>query len=193
MGLGVRDLCKAINFFLVFCFSIMLQPVIVCLWERKDRKMNIAKELHFDVLMTDVKAQTQPKIFKILAQEAAPACGIDVDTLFNVFDQNADNRTFSLEDGVAIFDVKSAQIKTPALAMMTFDRDIDFNIMGGKPVNIMAAVLSPQSCGPLHLQRVASVARVLRSYDLCVALREVDNVDAMQVLFMPTQDWMLAA
>ena len=189
----MHNLCKTIIFFLVFCFSIMLQPLIVCLWERKDHKMSIAKELHFDVLMTDVKAQAQSKVFEILAKEAAPTCGVDADVLYNVFDQNAEDRTFSLEDGVAIFDVKSTHIKTPTLAVMTFDRDIDFNTMDGKPVNIMAAVLSPQSCGPVHLQRLANVSRVLRSHDLCMALREVDNTDAMRALFMPTQDWMLAA
>lgn len=155
--------------------------------------MSIAKELHFDVLMTDVKAQAQSKVFEILAKEAASTCGVDADVLYNVFDQNAEDRTFSLEDGVVIFDVKSTHIKTPTLAVMTFDRDIDFNTMDGKSVNIMAAVLSPQSCGPVHLQRLANVSRVLRSHDLCTALREVDNTDAMRALFMPTQDWMLAA
>ncbi|PCJ03206.1 MAG: hypothetical protein COB14_00285 [Alphaproteobacteria bacterium] len=155
--------------------------------------MSIAKEFHFDVLMTDVKAQTQPKIFEILAQEAAPLCEVEVGVLSDVLDQNAEDRTFPLEDGVAIFDVKSTHIKTPALAMMTFDRDIAFNTMDGKLVNIMAAVLSPQSCGPVHLQRLANVSRILRSHDLCMALREVDSADAMRALFMPTQDWMLAA
>lgn len=155
--------------------------------------MSIAKEFHFDVLMTDVKAQTQPKIFEILAQEAAPLCEVAVDVLSDVLDQNAEDRTFSLGEGVAIFDVKSTHIKTPTLAMMTFDRDIAFNAMDGKYVNIMASVLSPQSCGPVHLQRLANVSRVLRSHDLCTALREVDSTDAMRALFMPTQDWMLAA
>lgn len=155
--------------------------------------MSIAKELHFDVLMTDVKAQAQSKVFEILAEEAAPLCDVDVDVLSSVIDHNAGDRTFSLGDGVAIFDVKSTQIKAPAMVMMTFDRDIDFNTTDGKYINIMAAVLSPQSCGPIHLQRLANVSRVLRSHDLCMALREVDSTDAMRALFMPTQDWMLAA
>ena len=144
--------------------------------------------------MTDVRAQTQSNVFEILAKEAASSCGMDADILVRLFDKHADDRTFTLEEeGVVIFDVTSIHIKTPILAMMTFDRDIDFNAMDRKPVNIMAAVLSPQSCGPVHLQRVANVSRVLRSYDLCTALRDVDNTDAMRVLFMPNQDWMLAA
>ncbi len=155
--------------------------------------MSIAKEFHFDILMTDVKAQTQPKIFETLAEEAAPLCDVDVDVLSNVLDRHSDDRTFYLSDGVAIFDVKSTCIKTPVMAMMKLDRGVAFNAMDGKCVDILASVLSPMSCGPIHLQRLANVSRILRSRDLCNALHDVESTDAMRALFMPTQDWMLAA
>ena len=110
---------RSMFFFLVFCFSIMLQPHIICLWERKENKMNTAKDLHFDVLMTDVRAQTQSNVFEILAKEAASSCGMDADILVRLFDKHADDRTFTLEEeGVVIFDVTSIHIKTPILAMI---------------------------------------------------------------------------
>ena len=155
--------------------------------------MNIAKELHFDLLLAKVRAKTQPEIFKTLAREAAPLCDSDMLTLFGVFEQNVTERTFHMDEGVAIFDVTSPYIQKPVMAMMTFDQDVYYESLDGMPINIMAVVLSPETSAPYHLQSLASVSRLLHSENLCEALRDVKDADSMQMLFMPTQDWMIAA
>ena len=155
--------------------------------------MGNAKELHFDILMANVKARTQQGIFKTLADEAASLCGLSSEDLLDIIKLRLNERTFGMGEGVAIFDVKSLQVKRPILALMTFDNDIDFNALDSKPTNIMAAVISPKLDVSNHLQRLASISRVLRSRDLCGALRDASDVDEMRVLFMSTQDWMVAA
>lgn len=155
--------------------------------------MNDFKKMHFEFFHAQVKAQTQEKIFDILAEDAAPLCKVETQILRDAFARRLSERTFGMGDGVSIFDVKSEHVKRPVLAMMNFEHDIDFNALDSKPVRIMAAVISPQSDGPLHLQRLASVARLLRCDDLCQALKDARNEDEMRVLFMPSQDWMVAA
>lgn len=152
-----------------------------------------SKSLHIDLFFANLKAQSQNRIFEILAQETSALCMTNVEALEDVFEQRLYERSCCVGDGVAIFDVKSAIIQKPVLVMSTFDQPLDFNAPDLKPVDIMAAVLSPQSHGPFHLQRLASISRMLRSNDLRAALRDAKDADAVQVLFMPTQEWMSAA
>ncbi len=155
--------------------------------------MSIIKELRFDIFRVNVAARNQQGAFEELAQAAAPLCGLNRLALMDVFERRLLERTFGMGDGVAVFDVVSPRIQTPVLALFTFAHDIDFNALDGEPANIMAAVLSPSSADSAHLQRLAVVSRVLRSCDLCAALRDAEDLDTMRALFMPTQDWMIAA
>ncbi len=155
--------------------------------------MSTTKELDINLLITKIKSKDEQDVFEIIAKRSAPLCGVDTANLYSIFKKRRGERTFGMGNGIAIFDVKSPQIKSPLIAIMTLKDTIDFNALDGKPVDIIAAIISPQSCGPFHLQRLASISRILRSTDLCAALRDVNSADAMQALFMPSQDWMVAA
>ncbi len=155
--------------------------------------MSISKELHFDRFLIDLQAQSQQKIFDILAEETAIFCDTSIQHVRDVFEKRLGERTFGMGDGLAIFDVKSSIITKPMLVLARFDQELDFNSLDGKDVDLMVAVISPQNDVSSHLQRLAHVSRVLRSADLRSALRDARDIDAMKVLFMPTQDWMIAA
>ncbi|MGH1456086.1 MAG: PTS sugar transporter subunit IIA [Alphaproteobacteria bacterium] len=155
--------------------------------------MKTQKELNFDFYLPKMKVQTQNRAFDVLAEEVQSICGVQSSVLFDIFKVRLAQRSFGFGDGVAVFDVKSSAIKKPALVIATFDHDVEFESLDDKPVDIMAAVISPLSDGPTHLQKLAVVSRVLRCHDLRQALRDAKNEDEMQVLFMPSQDWMMAA
>ena len=155
--------------------------------------MKIQKELNFELYLPNIKVQTQDKAFELLSKEVQALCGVQAAILLDVFKIRLAQRTFGMGDGIAIFDVKSSVIKKPALVIGTFDQELDFDALDGKPVDIMVAVISPLDDSAAHLQRLASVARLLRCADLCQALRDAQDEDAMRVLFMPSQDWMVAA
>ena len=155
--------------------------------------MKIQNNIRFDVYMPNIKAQTQDRVFEILAEDLQDLCGAPASALMDVFKVRLSQRTFGMGDGVAIFDMKSTVIKRPVMLISTFDQNIDFDALDGRPVDIMAAVISPFDDGPSHLQRLASVSRLLKCDDLQDALRDAGDEDAMRVLFMPSQDWMMAA
>jgi PTS system nitrogen regulatory IIA component len=155
--------------------------------------MKIQNNIRFDMYMPNIKAQTQARIFEVLAEDLQDLCGAQSSVLMDIFNVRLSQRTFGMGDGVAIFDVKSTAIKRPVMLISTFDQDIDFDALDGRPVDIMAAVISPISDGSAHLQRLAGVSRLLKCDDLQQALRDAEHEDAMRVLFMPSQDWMIAA
>ncbi len=155
--------------------------------------MSIAKELHFDRFLIDLKAQSQQKIFDILAEETAIFCNAGTQRVRDAFEKRLGERTFGMGDGLAIFDIKSPVITRPMLVLSRFEQELDFDALDHKMVDLMVAVVSPQKDVSAHLQRLAHVSRVLRSADLRAALRDAHDIDAMRVLFMPTQEWMIAA
>ncbi len=155
--------------------------------------MKAQKELHFDLYKANMKLQTQDKVFEALAQDVQSLCGAPSSVLLDIFKVRLAQRTFGMGDGVAIFDVKSTVIKKPVMVMATFDQEIDFDALDGRPVDVMAAVISPLDDVSTHLQCLASVSRLLKCEGLCQALRDAKDEDAMRVLFMPSQDWMVAA
>lgn len=155
--------------------------------------MNISKGLYFDRLLIDLKAQNQKQIFDILAKETALLTQGNADRIRSAFETRLGERTFGMGNGLSIFDIKSPAINKPVLILARFEQELDFNALDGKPVDLMAAVISPHNDVSEHLQKLAYISRVLRSKDLQSALRDAPNEDAMTVLFMPSQDWMIAA
>ncbi len=155
--------------------------------------MNISKGLYFDRLLIDLKAQNQRQAFDVLAKESATLTQGNAERIRNAFQSRLEERTFGMGNGLSIFDIKSPAINKPVLIMARFEQELDFNALDGRPVDLMAAVISPQNNVSEHLQKLAYISRVLRSEDLCAALRDAPNEDAMTVLFMPSQDWMIAA
>ncbi len=155
--------------------------------------MKTQKELNFDLHLPKMKVQTQSKAFELLAEDVESICGVQSSTLLDIFKVRLSQRSFGFGDGVSVFDVKSSAIKKPVLVMATFDHEIEFESLDDKPVDVMAAVISPLSDGAEHLQKLAVISRVLRCHDLCQALRDAKTEDEMKVLFMPSQDWMMAA
>lgn len=155
--------------------------------------MNSQKNIRFDLYIPKMKAQTQGRVFESLATEVESGCGVQAPVLMDIFQMRLAQRTFGMGDGVAIFDVKSSIIKAPVMVLSTLDQDVDFDALDAKPVDIMAAVISPADDVSSHLQKLAGISRMLKNDSLCHALREARDADAMRVLFMPTQDWMVAA
>jgi len=142
----------------------------------------MVKDLTFDLFLPKIKAQTQKKVFQVLADETAFLCGVEQTTLNKIFTRRLSERTFGMGRGVAIFDVKSSQIKRSLLVMATLDQKINFNALDDAPVNIVAALISPSFEGPLHLQKLAQLSRLIKDENLCADMRNSDNADDMRIL-----------
>jgi len=155
--------------------------------------MGISKYIDFDLFIRCIGLRSSKQIFQHIAHEASFFCETRPQELFDTFIDRYNGYGVSGENGVAIFDVKSKKIKKPIMFVVTFDQEIDLNERDTSGVDLMVGVASPESYGAEHLQNLASIARLFRSHDLCSALRETKSEDEMKMLFMPSQDWIIAA
>jgi mannitol/fructose-specific phosphotransferase system IIA component (Ntr-type) len=154
--------------------------------------MTILSNLQFDLCLAHVKVQSEKKLLQVLSSEVSALCGMDDAAFCDIFEQNENSVIVGAGEGVAVLDLRHALVKRPLLVLMTLDQPVDLRTSEARGVDIIAAVLSPESYGPLHLQRLAGVTRLLRNMPLCAALREARDADSMVVLFS-SESRMIAA
>lgn len=155
--------------------------------------MGIYKYVDFDFYLNRVKAKSAERVLQIISRELAPYSFISAELMEDVCSKRVASGGVCTENGVAIFDLTSRFIKKSVAVIATIDGDMDLQAADGRKVDLFVSVLSPASNVSSHLQHLSAIARLFHSEELCAALRGSHSADEMKVLFMPTQDWMVAA
>lgn len=155
--------------------------------------MHFSKHVDFNVYLSRVKSNSMKSLFQSLADEISAFNKQEPQELLAIFKNRLDEYGCCCEDGVALFDVQSDVVESPILFLATLENGINCDAPDGQDIDIVSGLISPQSAGSIHLQKLSNLARLLRSDELCSALRDVHTVDEMKVLFMPMQDWTMAA
>ena len=155
--------------------------------------MGIIKYVDFDYYLNRVKASETGVLLARVAKEIAPHSSVSPALMNEILAQRESAGGISLENGIAMFDLTTRFITKPITLIASLEPEIDLEAPDNRPVDLFIAVISPANNVSAHLQRLSSVARLFRSKELCKALRSASSVDEMKVLFMPTQDWMVAA
>ena len=155
--------------------------------------MSIIKELSFDFVAADIKLQSRHDIYRMLSQALSPSSETNEKLLKDLLLCRWANSVYQMGEGVAVLEIAADEIQAPSLSLVRFDREIEFELTGLLPVKVLAVVLSPKSGVAKHLQKLATVTRILRSRDLCEALQDAKDEDEIRTLFTPSHNWMMAA
>ncbi|MCB1592288.1 MAG: PTS sugar transporter subunit IIA [Alphaproteobacteria bacterium] len=145
-------------------------------------------------VFTDLKAQTRRKCLMEIAEcVSQQASGLDPTVLGRALCRKEVLRTSAMGQGVAILDLQSARVKGPLFFMAVLDHKVDFKAPDGEGVDLVAFVLSPHEDGPVHLQRIAALSRMMRDQGLCQSIREARDPDAIRLLLMSPEQRLFAA
>lgn len=175
----------------MFCFFIYATPY----FERftsEETPMSMLNSLRFDFFVTGIKSQTRRKVLFEIA-EIMQAGLLDFPDLGEVFWEVEEETSSGVGNGVAVLGVSTPKILKPYVVLAILDHQVDFKAPDERPVDIFAIVMSPEIDGPIHLQRMSSVSRLLKNSDLCESLRACEDYDALQILLTPSQQLMSAA
>ena len=155
--------------------------------------MGTIKHLDFDYYLNCIKSEGKDHLLRILAKEIMPHSSVSAALMEDLIDKRAMNGGISVENGITIFDMTTRFVERTVTVIATLEDGMDLQSSDNKPVDLFIGVLSPSNNVSAHLQHLSAVARLFRSKELCKVLRGTRSVDEMKVLFMPTQDWMVAA
>jgi PTS system nitrogen regulatory IIA component len=182
--------CLPALIFLAFC---LCGVVIRTRLEGAMKGSVMLKDLTFDLVLTDLKAQTQRKSLREIAGSLAGVSGLDPAVLARLFIYKEKRQRSAIGRGVAIVDLQSIRVVRPLLALAVLDHSVDFRAPDGRGVDLVAALLSPLKDGPVHLQKISGVSRLLRDDILCESLRMAKDPDAVRLLLMRPEQRLSAA
>lgn len=154
---------------------------------------DFSKNIHFDSILCPLRVMSRKQVFQALAAEAAAHCALlrrDILARLNAKEKISGS---GIGDGVAIPHLHFRRLAKPYIAFAKMDHLVDFDALDGKPVDLVCAVFSPEKDGPLHLQRLSLVSRMLRSPALRERLREAQNPEDIRIAMMSTSSLLKAA
>lgn len=192
---AIYFICKKIEF--TGCF---FWPVRVRSWyhlcivlHAKEAVSIMLSDLFPDHVFTGLKAQTRRKCQREIAVRVAAVTGLDASTVARLYSKKEVERGSAIGGGVAVLDFQALRVKRPIFCLAVLDHAVDFGAPDNRPVDLVACVISPRADGPVHLQRISGVSRLLRDPSLCQAVREAKDPDAIRLLLMSPERRLYAA
>jgi PTS system nitrogen regulatory IIA component len=96
-------------------------------------------------------------------------------------------------NGVAIPAITMKNIKKPYLLCAKLNQPVMFEGPDEMPVDLVFLIISPDTDGPLHLQRLSRISRMMRAPENYSRLRGAESEDAMRAILENANDLKVAA
>ncbi|MGE4313251.1 MAG: PTS sugar transporter subunit IIA [Pseudobdellovibrionaceae bacterium] len=93
-----------------------------------------------------------------------------------------------LGNGAALLATRTDALEEKLVGFIRLSMPQDLGAADKIPCDLIGFVLSPEDDGPLHLRRLARVARLLSQKDVAEKLRQAENADVLQILLSAQED-----
>ncbi len=128
--------------------------------------MKIHKLIEPGSVFLDLEADDVRSALTAVAEQVAPALGLDVDETVTALVEREGLGSTSVGDGFAIPHCKIHGLNRIAIALARLKYGVEFGGSEGTPVSFLFVVLSPPDQPAAHLQVLSQIARVLKRQDL---------------------------
>ena len=147
--------------------------------------MTVAELVTRDRVRLEPECTSQKRALETLAELLA--AGNDGDTpapgagaIFEALSAREKLGSTGLGHGVAIPHGRLAGLDAPRVAVLRLGNGIDFDAMDHEPVDILIALVVPESATSAHLDLLAQLARGLSQPDNIAALRRAEDPAALE-------------
>ena len=148
--------------------------------------MDLSTLLHPDCTRCAVEVTSKKKALELLGQLAAPR--LSNTTAFDVFEsllQRERLGSTGIGFGIAIPHGRVADASKPVALLITLAEAIDFDAIDNQPVDIIFALLVPESQHEQHLHTLAAVAQRLNDKQTTRAMRDASSDMELYQAFIP--------
>lgn len=138
--------------------------------------MDLSTLLSPDCTRRAVEVTSKKKALELLGQLAAPR--LSNTTAFDVFESLLSRERLGstgIGFGIAIPHGRVADASKPVAILMTLEAGIDFDAIDNQPVDIIFALLVPESQHEQHLHTLAAVAQRLNDKQCTRAMRDANT------------------
>jgi PTS system nitrogen regulatory IIA component len=135
-----------------------------------------------DAILIGITPPSRKAAFHLLAQQLAPALGVEADAIFQALAEREKLGTTGFGGGIAIPHGRVAGISGIHAAVAILAQPIDYGAVDQRPVDLLFALLAPEDAGALHLKALARVSRALRDPHFAARLRGARDAGAVRAI-----------
>lgn len=147
--------------------------------------MQLSELLSPDCTKCAVESASKKRLLETISQIVAPKLsGITRHDIFESLINRERLGSTGIGLGIAIPHGRLPNANHPVAVLLTLDEPIEFDSIDNQPVDIIFALLVPESEHENHLQTLAAVARRMNDKDCTRALRQADSDKTLYQLFV---------
>jgi nitrogen PTS system EIIA component len=133
--------------------------------------MKVADFLSSADVSVDAPFADKQKLLEDLARRAAPAVDLEPERILAELRKREQLGSTGMGGGLALPHARIHQIQKPFGMVVRLKKPIEFDAVDGKPVDMIALLLLPDTQEGKQLGALACIARKLRDPDVMTALR----------------------
>lgn len=137
------------------------------------------------VILGSQTSDSRKQVLRTLASAIGDKTGIDGRDIFDAVIERENLGSTSVGEGVAIPHARVPALEKPIGAFVKLEEGVDFDAIDGRPCDLIFMLLAPNASGADHLRALAQVSRTFRNADLREALRNMDELSAIERLLCP--------
>ena len=137
------------------------------------------------VILGSQTSESRKQILRTLAAAIGEKTGIDGRDIFDAVIERENLGSTSVGEGVAIPHARIPALNKPVGAFVKLEEGVDFDAIDSQPCDLIFMLLAPNASGADHLRALAQVSRTFRNADLRAALRNTDELEAIERLLCP--------
>jgi PTS system nitrogen regulatory IIA component len=161
---------------------------IFCLKPRNGPAMSIPHStpdpITVDRIAWRLHASGPGSLIKQVAALAAADTGINASGLAKALTERENVASSGIGEGIALPHMRLETITRPYLLAARLAQPLPFDAADGQPVDLLFLLLSPDLAGPVHLQSLSRLSRLLRDPALRQSLREAESRDAFESILL---------
>lgn len=150
--------------------------------------MRISEILSPAAVRSQAQVSSKKRLFHDLAEMAAQAYGLDPAATLDALQERESLGATGVGHGVALPHARISGLDRVAGLFLRLEKPMDFDAVDRQPVDLVFALLAPDSPGVEHLKALALVSRTLRDGDMRAKLRANEDPVALHAVLAAAQD-----
>ncbi|WP_307350738.1 PTS IIA-like nitrogen regulatory protein PtsN [Caulobacter ginsengisoli] len=146
--------------------------------------MLIGDLLDLRAIAPHVSGGSKRQILGVIADVAARSYGLEAAVVLDALLERESAGSTGLGHGVAVPHARIPGLSGMKAVFVKLDTPTAFEAVDDQPVDLLLALLAPETGGSEHLRALASVSRRLRQPELRQQLRQARTADAIHALLV---------
>jgi PTS system nitrogen regulatory IIA component len=130
---------------------------------------------------------SKKRLFQELAELASAEYGLNASEVLDALQERESLGPTGVGQGVALPHARLHGLDKVVGMFLRLEKPMDFDAVDRQPVDLVFALLAPETSGVDHLKALALVSRTLRDTDLRAKLRANDDANALHAVLSAAQ------